>query len=354
MAMSFLICLFFVTFSANSVVRAEKVEIRVMNYNVRQLPIILGLWNKWDQSERLKRLPGAIRRLQSGDFGEFPEVMFFNELMTSDSHWKIKDEFKGNLFPYQTSVAGATCKVKETETGHNWDSIKGKCDIFSARSGVMAISSLEIKEKHAYIFRSCDKHTWDCKANKGAVYIKVVKGGRFFHLVGTHLQADEVGDEETAQAVRFQQMQELKEWLEEFNIPKEEPVIVIGDLNVEYGYPSADLVDQNTYQFDFENDFGYGSFSAPTNWLARADAFHNGYDMNYDRTLDYIAAFKDHKLPMEPAWMQIYQLQAAEKWYWDYLHRDFDVPGEGIISHNGWYNEVSDHWPVAATYSFSF
>ena len=68
--------------------------------------------------------------------------------------------------------------------------------------------------------------------------------------------------------------------------------VPIGDLNVEYGYPSAGLVDPKLYQFDFADNFGFGTFSAKTNWLAKADAFGNGYDVNYDRTLDYIAAFK--------------------------------------------------------------
>lgn len=328
-------------------IRAELVQLRVMNYNVRQLPIILG-FNNWDQAERLKRLPDAIRKLQNPGFGRFPEVLFFNELMTSDSHWKIKEDLK-NLFPHQTSVAGASCNSK------HWNSIQGGCDQFSRRSGVMAISSLEILEKHAYVFHSCDKNTWDCKANKGAVYIQVKKEGHLFHLVGTHLQADEVGDEETAQAVRVKQMKEIHAWLKGFNIPASEPVIIIGDLNVEVGFPSAhQLIRPDTYEFDFADNFRFGSFSAPTNWLAKADAFGNGYDLNYDRTLDYIMAVRGHKLPMQPAYMELFQLQSDEEWYWSYLNREFDIPGVGKVKKNGYYNDVSDHWPVAATYTFEY
>ena len=57
-----------------------------------------------------------------------------------------------------------------------------------------------------------------------------MKEGHLFHLVGTHLQADEVGDEITAQAVRAKQMVELREWLKGFNIPRDEPVIIIGNF----------------------------------------------------------------------------------------------------------------------------
>ena len=60
-----------------------------------------------------------MRKLQNNKekFGEFPEVVFFNELMTSDAHWKIKEDLI-DLWRYQTSVAGASCKNK------HWDSIQ--------------------------------------------------------------------------------------------------------------------------------------------------------------------------------------------------------------------------------------
>ena len=161
--------------------------------------------------------------------------------------------------------------------------------------------------------------------------------------------------------------------------------LFLGDLNVEFGYPSAKLIEPDLYEFDFANNFGYGSFSAKTNWLAKADAYSNGYDLNYDRTLDYIMAdkvcfedhviwtgkcslftvfiyvdfdplhtFQRHKLPIQPAWMEIFQLQSDDTWYWGYLNREFDIPGVGKVSKNGYYNDVTDHWPVAATYLFEY
>ena len=63
---------------------------------------------------------------------------------------------------------------------------------------------------------------------------------------------------------------------------------------------------------------------------------------------------QDYRLPDEPAWMDIYKLQSDDEWYWKFLNRDFDIPGEGKISKNGYYNETSDHWPVAATYKFNY
>ena len=52
------LCLFLaVLYCVTTTNFAKTVQLRVMNYNVRQLPVILG-FNNWDQAERLKRLPG--------------------------------------------------------------------------------------------------------------------------------------------------------------------------------------------------------------------------------------------------------------------------------------------------------
>ena len=50
---------------------------------------------------------------------------------------------------------------------------QGHCRLAARRSGVMAISSLEIQKRHAYIYSNYDGATWDKYANKGAVYITV-------------------------------------------------------------------------------------------------------------------------------------------------------------------------------------
>jgi len=321
----------------------EIVELKVMNYNVKMLPIIEGQTN-WDQDERLKRLPPAILKLENR-----PEVIFFNELMTSEADDVLKEELNVQ-FPFHTDVVGASCRPD------HWDSVKGACssDALVVRGGVMAISSLPIIRKHQYVFKNYEKHTYDKNANKGAIYIKVYKNGQFFHLVGTHLQADEEGYENQAQVVRVKQMQEIRTWLEDFSIPSWEPVIVLGDLNVEWGETSSSMIDSNLYKFDFKNNFGFGSFSPRTNWQAKADAFWWKYDLNYDKTLDYIMAMKNHKLPISPAWMEIYRLQSDDTWYWGYINRVFNIPGEGNVKKDGYYNDLSDHWPVAATYRFEY
>jgi len=349
MAMTKLSCwiLGFVCLFVISGTLAEQVGLRIMNYNVRQLPIILG-FNNWDQKERLKRLPATILKLDDAQYGGLPEVLFLNELMTSDSYWDVMDKllFK---FPHYTRVAGASCKA-----GDDWNSLKGNCNILKPRSGVMAMSVHPILERHAYIYEHCDWHTSDSFANKGAVYVKIEKQGHNFHVIGTHMQADEPGNEETAQIVRSKQIVALVDWIKSFDIPKDEPIIFTGDFNIEWGSKNDAIIDRSIFRFDVKDDYGFGSFSGPTNWLAKADLYHNKISLSYDELLDYVLQFKDHKLPLQPAWMEMYQLRSDESWYWKYLDREFDIPGVGIVKKNGFYNDVSDHWPVLATFMYEY
>ena len=49
--------------------------------------------------------------------------------------------------------------------------------------------------------------------------------------------------------------------------------------------------------------------------------------------------------------MSILKLKAKEPWYWSYLDGYWHLH-EGIVKHDGYYNDVSDHYPVVATFEF--
>lgn len=71
----------------------------------------------------------------------------------------------------------------------------------------------------------------DCLAAKGAIYVAVnsTKHGTV-HVFATHMQA---WPDERAVEARLNQAKELKEFVEAQNIPKDQMVIVQGDLNVD-------------------------------------------------------------------------------------------------------------------------
>lgn len=70
---------------------------------------------------------------------------------------------------------------------------------------------------------------WDSLARKGALYAQIEAEGKKIDLITAHLQA---GYSKKCQAVREQQLAELKAWVEAFGSP-ERPFIVCGDFNIQ-------------------------------------------------------------------------------------------------------------------------
>jgi len=311
-------------------------KLSVMNYNTRQLPKFL-LINDWDQDNRLKRLPDSLRRQ------EFQaDILILDELMTQNAYDKVQG--LKDLYPYITPVVGKDC------SGRDLTSLTGPCSKILPRSGVMALSKIPIIETHGLIYRNAAAGTWDAKANKGAVYIKVSVNGLLVHVVGTHIQADE--GKVDGGATRILQMEELRTWISHFSIPDDEPIILAGDINSKLGTEEQRTIFDGHFVFSFKaDDFDFGTFSASTNWLTRADAYHSKTSIYEERHLDYVATWANHLQPIRPAFMSILKLKAEEKWYWNYLE-GWWVLHEGPYHHDGYYKDVSDHYPVVATFEF--
>jgi len=309
-------------------------KLSVMNYNTRQLPKFL-LFNDWDQDARLKRLPDTLRRPEYQ-----ADILILNELMTQAAYDKVKT--LTDIYPHITTVVGKDC------SGKDLTSISGPCNKIMPRSGVMALSKFPILETHGLIYKNAASGTWDAKCNKGAIYLKVNVDGLNVHVVGTHTQANE-GDVDGG-PTRLLQMKHLREWMESFAIPDDEPIILTGDINTERGSDEQRAIFEGNFVFNFvPQDFG--TFSASTNWLTRADAYNDKIDLYKERHLDYVATWTNHLQPVRPAFMTIIPLKASEKWYWSYLEGYWALH-EGMFYHDGYYADVSDHYPVIAHFEF--
>lgn len=317
-------------------------DLRVMGYNIMQLPV-----QDWDQSQRAAHLPDAIRAL-----ADQPDVIAFSEVLTDEALYAVQE--LNDVYPYMTPVLGLVC------SGGGWDSISGNCsNAFTVvRGGVMVISKYPIIEQHAHVFNASQFGTADYQANKGAVYVEIEKEGHRYHIAGTHTQATH--DEDTAQTAhetRVAQAQEIRDWLDGFNIPADEPVIVAGDLNVEHDNTSNlnEIVNQSlnaTLWFDNGNVTDYVHSYPENNWMSRAYNYYFGYDMCYNKTLDYVVTLNGYLQPIEPAQQDVIQLKATESWYWSYLDGRWDLCN-GTVWHDGYTTDLSDHYPVVATYRYS-
>ena len=99
--------------------------------------------------------------------------------------------------------------------------------------GVVIFSRHPIEAEDQCIFSSFAG--FDSLAEKGAIYARINKQGRKYHVFGTHLQA---GGGEKKKRIRFQQIKEMAALVKKQKISASEAVILAGDFNITYGTSS--------------------------------------------------------------------------------------------------------------------
>ncbi|MDO6582152.1 sphingomyelin phosphodiesterase [Photobacterium sp. 2_MG-2023] len=310
-------------------------SLNVMAYNT-----LLLSFGDWDQTNRAQRIPAAISALEN-----IPDVLIINEAFNPDSEVMLNE--LASLYPYQTPVVGLDC------SGRGWDALTGDCSnsIVVVRGGVSILSRYPIVSQKAHVYHTSDNSTWDYYSNKGFAYVEIDKNGQRFHLLGTHLQSS-TDNPDKEHPVRMAQLTEMQNFISAQAIPTSEPVIIAGDLNVEWSRQDqiADML-ATTQSHLFFPEPSTGSFSAKYNWVTKSGAYRDGYSLNYNDTLDYVLWHQHYLQPTVPAAMKVVKLQADEQWYWHYLKGKWPLP-EGEYWHNGYYSDLSDHYPVQAEFVF--
>lgn len=314
---------------------AARPDLSVMAYNIMQLPV-----QDWDQTARANALPDALRTLET-----LPDVIGFQEVFRDHA----ADQITGmSEYNYHTPILGKVC------SGGGWDSISGPCSnsIFVVRGGVMISSRHVIEEQHALVFSNYVANSWDAQSNKGAVYAKIDINGYHYHVVATHLQATHDETDDTEHTVRMAQLNEMRTWLDGFNIPASEPVILAGDMNVPFSLNAQvnEMLQVSQGSLTFANTGPDGSYPE-NNWMSRAYNYAGGYDMCYNDTLDYVFHRTDHLVPTAPPTMEVIALKAPYSWYWSYLRGWWPLCSSWKY-HNGYTSDISDHYPVMATYRY--
>lgn len=323
-------------------------HLRIMTYNIKQIPNYFGL-HSWDQNRRREELIAAIK-----DMGkEAPDTLVFNELLSSSALTAIQRDLR-DIYPYQTNVIGKDCATKE-----GWTTLSGNCQVFLPRGGVNIVSRFPIEEVHGLVYESKVKGTWDQLCNKGAVLAKIrVSANNVFWLLGTHLQSDEGGID--GAVTRTKQAEEFTKWVDinrasgVFNISSAEPVLIAGDLNVEFNNHREqyrEMLRETKLTVNFSGS-PVGSFSAKTNWLTKGDHYSRSRPLDYDDTLDYIGYRKDFRNAKYAPTQIVVPIKAETAWYWDYIKGWWDLPVMGWTWNNGYYKDISDHYPVYAEFYF--
>ena len=104
----------------------------------------------------------------------------------------------------------------------------------SLSGGVMIYSHWPIVADKGIIYKNCSGV--DCNAAKGALFVKIKKGDNFYNIFGTHTQADEDSNPENLKkdrTARNAQLLEMQDFIVNQNIPKNQPILVAGDFNVD-------------------------------------------------------------------------------------------------------------------------
>ncbi|NHQ86473.1 sphingomyelin phosphodiesterase [Iodobacter sp. HSC-16F04] len=293
-------------------------DLQVSNWNVMLLPS--SAFPNYAQNQRAKLIASA-------DWLKTQDVVTFQELFDNEASELLLMQLK-TQFPYQTSVLG------RSQAG--WDATQGTWRSgLPEDGGVAVVSKWPIIEKTQYLYNvaGCGD---DFPALKGFVYVKINRNGEFYHLISTHMQSESswgCNSNGGHAGIRQAQLKEIRQWIDQKNIPSNEIVVITGDFNinklnqVEYQAMLATLqVNEPKYV-----GLPY-TFDTKTNGLAlERYGARTGDPVEY---LDYILVDKSHRQPS--VWQNLTIDPPSPQW----------TVSDNTKSRTYAYTDFSDHYPV--------
>lgn len=194
----------FLPLSANAQHRSAQ-SLTVLAWNIFLLPDLLVL-----DEAKLARAAQAAQRLKTSD----ADVLVLSELFHDAASLLVLDQLKES-YPFRTGVLAAA---------HS-PFVAGRLTFESGGVVILSRHPLEgIAETVYSQAAGLDRFT-----RKGALYAQVNKNGKRYHVFATHTQANK-----SNHAVRRSQFEELSAFMTSRRISADEPVILAGDLNVDF------------------------------------------------------------------------------------------------------------------------
>lgn len=294
------------------------------------------------QRERSARICGSLHLLAKTHTDI--DVFVFQELTTGRS---VVVEGMAELgWPYASDVLTTPCL-----------SCAGTVKLLDG--GVVIVSKYPITHQRGHVFRKACQG-YDCLACKGSVLCRIVKEGNVVNILGTHLQA---WDNPRSRRVREVQATEIRELIDSASIPKDEPVVVLGDFNIDLNTnrTEIDMLRSTLYMSILDHGgVGVDGFSSDpkTNQLVGNDdgtmykttQYPHGCYADYMDSLhcpccprewlDFVGFSRGHLNPIKSA-MHIHPLKST-----DVFKMQFNLKEARYTT------ELSDHYPVLATLFF--
>lgn len=312
--------------------------LNVMSYNV--MAPIATPYRMNGQTQRMTRIPDIVATQL--DVIQYTDVLLVQESMVSDYHALLADGLRKIGFVYAThQLMGRVHRLKL---------IQGGVVLFSRCTLV--------REAHCVFDRLCDGE--DCLASKGCIYAAIEKNGNMYHVFGVHLQAWE---SHGAQHARMLQMERVKHFIQEQKIAASEPVILLGDFNVDLYSQQSQLQkmlnEVDAVRLPLHPDSHHFSSDPEINQLMGVDAAtpyssylypHGCYSTYLDllscvccpqELLDYVCTVKGFLEPdMHSSWMRVVVTKVAP------FESHLTLTMQRTIQ------DVSDHYPVLARLSY--
>lgn len=274
------VALMLILASASFAARAHaSTDVSVLTFNLYQLPWIADT----NTSGKQQRAGYAAALIRSQD----ADVVVLQEAFSAEA-----ETMRTSLlteYPHQTPLLGQSCSAS-----FGWTAVSGNCSnsIFVVNGGVTILSKHPITAKYQHVFNASQMWTADYNSNKGVALVRITTAGGPLWVAGTHLQADTTASARPqAHQVRMNQLGEIDTLVSART--GSDPVVLAGDLNVEY-YAGASRLDgagRNEIQqaqvrsgFTVGNPSAYGyTYDGVTNPLVAAQGY-----ATYRDTLDYI------------------------------------------------------------------
>lgn len=265
--------------------------------------------------------PGLLKPLDFNDQEENERAEVFHLGIPDNMDIIILQEmFEENLV---TKILDSLSTKYPYHTGrHNAPLLPG----LSKGGGVRILSKHPILEEADISFSengSVPTDIFSLFANKGVKYAKINKEGQIIHVFGTHT------------SIRPGDLNIMGRFMSEFDIPKEDIVIMGGDMNVDL-YEQKD----NAYQImldtfhAIEPTYETLTYDSPYRGTTWGLSHYNSGDYNVRQVLDYILASKNHKMPLELFNLtQVARVNNTNKKFW------------GVF-------DLGDHNPVYAKMKF--
>ena len=292
------------------------------------------------QMDRMKRIPSVV--LEQLDPIAYVDFMVVQESMVSSQHMALSDGMRQAGFVYETSqIVGSMSDLKIVQ------------------GGLVVFSRHPIQKQLNCVFEgSCARE--DCLASKGSVYLQLNKHGQVFHIFALHVQAWESPE---SRVVRRGQIAQVAKFIKDQNIPANEPVVLMGDFNVDLYSEQCQLralfklldcepLDRHPESHPFSSDPGTNQLMGIDDGLAySSDAYPGGCYEQYLKTmhcvccpqelLDYALVSRAH-LPVDntASWMRVVPAKV----------KPFTMNVTLTIQRE--ISDLSDHYPILARYFF--